>query len=253
MAVQDPGDFSVGPAPTNVNNPQVYMGSTVTSVGQDANDRRSGSTKSPTLMSVDTAVGSFNDPSLFSSTDIAYLGKTLYKAGIIGNPGDYDAIQAQWAKAVQDAAMAFTIAGRKITPMEMLAQKIALRTGTGAAGGSRSDTSTSVSIPSPQDAEAVVKNVFQQAVGRDPTAHELAKYSTLIAGIAKSSPSTSTTTTTSDGTNTHSSTSTTNRGVTTTGLGQAVLDKVQADPEYAAYQSATTYFNAMLKAIASPV
>lgn len=251
----DPGDFqvSLGGARPSVGNPMAWMGQVVTP-GLDASDRRSGASRVDTTMTVDEAVARFNDPAYFSAHDIAQLGATLYRAGIISNPGDYDAIQAQWARAVQDAALAYTVAGRKITPMQMLSNKVALRAGAGGAGGaSRTDTTTSYSIPSPQDAEALVKNVFQQAVGRDPTKHELAKYSTMIVGIAKSQPSTSTTTSTSDGSNTKSTTTSTNRGVTSAGLSQSILDKVQADPEYGAYQAATTYFNAMLKAIGSPI
>lgn len=217
-----------------------------------------GGRATPTLKSVAEGYQKFNT---FTPEYVSALGLSLYRAGLISNPQSYDQVQTFWNKAVEDAALKYS-AGQLVTPEEMIALKLHVsslatsggRGGLGGAGGKRTDTSTSISIPSPQDAEALVKNIYQQAVGRDPNKQELARYTSLVVGIAKSSPSTSTSTTSTDASgNSKSSTSTTNRGVTSAGMQQAVMDKLQASPEYGAYQAATTYYNAMLQAIASPV
>lgn len=240
----------------------IYWGNSV--AGQDASDRQVAKPNGKgqlvgggTAVTRDVASGylAWNDPSVLSDLDKRNLALTLYRAGLVSDPGNYDQVQAAWNQAVQDAAQAYQ-AGKMVTPMQMLASKVAFAADVRKANGGLTNTSTSTSynIPSPQDSEAIVKSVFQQGIGRDPTEHELAKYSTMISGIAQKNPSTSTSTTTRDlAGNSHTTTSTHEKAPTQAGYQQAIMDGVQQNPEYGAYQAATTYYNATLAALASPV
>lgn len=201
------------------------------------------------MASLDEAKAKFNDPNYFSDSEKGMLGQALARVGIIDNPGNMQAIQNQWEDAVAEAAQRL-YHGQVITPMQVLANRInfARNQNQGTSATSRTDTTTNFSIPSVEDAHALVKNIFQQALGRDPTDNELAKYSSMAVGIAKSNPSTSTTETTRDKNgNTSSHTTTTQKSVGAAGMQDAILTKLQADPEYGAYQAATTYFNAVMQ------
>lgn len=213
--------------------------------GLDAHDRRSGAHK--VSLEPKSAIEVKNEFYSLSDHDRTALGLSLYKSGLVNDPTAFDQVQAAWNKAVDDAAGFYQGGkGRAITPWEVLSLKMGVNGQK--AGGPKTQTSTSFNIPSPQDAEAGIKAIFSSAVGRDPTGDELKKYTAIMVGLAKKNPSTSTTTYDASG----NATTTSGGGISGEGLKQAALDQVQKDPEWGAFQAATTYFNAVQQAIAAP-
>lgn len=184
------------------------------------------------------------------------LTDRFYRAGLISNPGDYAAAAREWRSAV-DAAAGYNAAGKDITPWQVinLAEILRAKDTPDAAAGPKQTTqvSTRVDVLSRPDAEAIVMNVFRGAVGRDPEQGELDRYAALLIGKSKANPTKSTTTTdyTADGSVATSNTISTG-GISSAALQQAAQDEARADPEYGAYQAATTYFNALIGALAAP-
>jgi cell wall-associated NlpC family hydrolase len=178
----------------------------------------------------------------------------FYRAGIISDPSDYDAMFSLWKSAVAFAGGQYTTGGKQITPYDVLNQRLGIAAS--ASGGSKTSTSTHTDIQhlDPEAAKGMVTAVFQNLLGRDPTQGEVSRYGGLIINkVAKNPTVTKTTTTTGGDLNnpTSNSTSTTSGGVSNDSLNQILNDKTKADPEYGAYQAATTYFNAMQDAFGS--
>lgn len=191
----------------------------------------------------------------FSEHEQQTWANKLYRAGLISDPGDYDAVFAQWRSAVAYAGNLFTVAGRQVTPFDVLQQRMGLAN---KAGGTKTQTDTSKVVHQidPRDAEAMVKSVYQNALGRDPSAGELSRYKSMLINKVLDSPQTTTTTTTQKGNGTNNVSTSSNSKVTdsigSAGQQQFLQDKAEADPEYGAYQAATKYFNLLHDAFAAP-
>ena len=213
--------------------------------GQDQHDRNSGAT-TDVVMGPEQAKLEW-----YAQSDAARraITQNLYNAGLIENDTEDAAIRA-WNAAVDQAA-AFYVHGRKLTPWEVLNMKLGTAKGGGGSGGGKARTRTDVSysVPTSQDAEMAIRGIFSDAVGRAPNAAELAKYTTMMVGLAKKNPSVTTSVTDADG----NVSSTTAGGISSSGLTDAVQGALRDTSEYGAYQAATTYFNLLQKAIASPV
>lgn len=95
-----------------------------------------------------------------------------------------------------------------------------------------------------------VNAAYRQAVGREATADELAQAVNSVQKAYEKTPDKTTTATTRDGKGNTKSVSTVSGGVDEKTL---ISDQAKAKPEYGSFQSATTYFDAMLKALDGPV
>lgn len=191
---------------------------------------------------------------LMSEAERDSLAQRMQRAGLISDAHDYDAALKAWNYAVEEAS-GFTTAGRDMTPWGFL--DLVEASGSGNSRGApktQTANSTRVNLPSKADAEAVVTQILHDALGRDPDKGELARYSSLLIGKAQANPEKTSTTTTynADGSSSNSST-VTSGGYSSAAMQQDVLDKAKADPEYGAYQAATTYMNAVMSAIDAPV
>lgn len=116
--------------------------------------------------------------------------------------------------------------------------------------GPRSKTTTSkrVDLSSAEDVRALTTQMLTELLGRAPTSEELSKYRSSIAGYEKSNPEiTKTTTTLNDMGEEVAQSSTTSGGATDAARSMIVTDAAKKGPEYGKYQSATTYFNAMMQ------
>jgi hypothetical protein len=173
-------------------------------------------------------------------------GKRLYSAGFTKNPDDWDAQLEGWKYAVNAASSYYTAAGKHITPWAFMD----MRQDSGAAAqpykGPR--TTTSYNLPSKSDAHAAITAMFKDQLGRAPEQGELDKYTSMMLAQYRKNPQTTTTTPTKFGANGEviDSTSTTSGGFNPQGW---LEDQAQGDPEWGAYQAATTYFNALQGAI----
>jgi hypothetical protein len=115
---------------------------------------------------------------------------------------------------------------------------------------SKTQTSTSVNLSSAEDVKALTNQVLTQALGRAPTADEVAQYKSTINAQEQANPSSTTQTQTlNDMGEVTNTSSTTTGGLSAAAEQQSVLDKAKESPEYGKYQSATTYWGALMQAI----
>lgn len=199
-----------------------------------------------------------------NDTELAALGQRMYRAGMISDPASIKAITSGWAELVQIAALKLQGANRHVTPWQVLdlQEAMTLDAGTGPAGqgvgggggykGPRSLTKRekNFTIPTAEEADSITRTMFQNLLGRDPDEAEMGRYRSLLIGKAKQNPQVTTTTQKFDAFgNTVDTSSTSAGGFTATMAQESVRDKAQADPEYGAYQAATTYMNALQQAI----
>lgn len=113
-------------------------------------------------------------------------------------------------------------------------------TGSGGGGGGGGSNTSSVRTWTTEQAKVYAETAFQNAIGRAPTQQELLSFRTHLNNAELANP----TTTTYSGTSSK----------TTGGLDEAQFTKTQAElhPEYAGYQKATTYFDAMMNTLSGP-
>lgn len=192
----------------------------------------------------------------------------LYKAAGFSADMGMPEIVSAWQKLVQDS-QTFSASGTDWSPWDVLEtynQKPgAFGTVKSADGdwlldarsgerikyiGPRSKTTTEkrVDLSSPEDVRALTTQMLTELLGRAPTAAELAKYRTSITGLEKANPSIATTTTTiNDQGEAVGSSTTTSGGVSDAARQGLVEQGAKQGPEYGKFQSATTYFNAMMQ------
>lgn len=120
---------------------------------------------------------------------------------------------------------------------------------------SRKVTSKRIDLSSPEDVQALATQVLREALGRAPNAKELAQFRSTIAGYEKSNPEVTTTVqqlspdlATGEVRVTDES-STTSGGVTDAARAALIQEPTQKTQEYGKYQSATTYWNALMSMI----
>lgn len=189
------------------------------------------------------------------------LSRTLVRFGLIANEDDYFNAQKVWNTAVEEAANYYNRGGQKISPYDAIGLFAGLDTGWRTKSGgngllqpsqARTETTTEskVKMLGPTEAKALITDVFKSELGRAPSANELSRYTSSLAGAAKKNPVRATVTTRYDAAGRPVDRNTVESGGVD--FQQVSQDQAQADPEYGAYQAATTYMNALLSAIGSP-
>jgi hypothetical protein len=114
----------------------------------------------------------------------------------------------------------------------------------------KTQTSKQVDLSSAADVQAITTQVLTQALGRAPTAKELATYKATINGAEQANPTVSTQTQTLNDMGEVVNTSTkTSGGMSAEAKAGLVQQGAKQGPEYGKYQSATTYYNAMMAMI----
>lgn len=176
------------------------------------------------------------------------------------------------AMFLTEAADMFGSAGKKITPSQYLKKQLEYRLGdkwdgnlktlnadkvSGLAGGStttHTQTSRSVDYMNPADAKAMVRDLLQQQLQRDPTQ---AEYEDFIASLHRQEgahPSTSTTTMTMDALGNETSRNTrTKQGIGAAGLNQLMYEKLKKQPNWGEWQAVGTYMPAFYAALDASV
>ena len=118
---------------------------------------------------------------------------------------------------------------------------------------SKTTTSKSVNLSSLEDVQALTTQVLTQALGRAPTANELAQYKSTINGAQEKNPTVTTTTSQLSGdvatgnVETTAQNSVTSGGFSNDAAAQMVQNQAKKGPEYGKYQSGTTYYNALMQ------
>jgi hypothetical protein len=192
-----------------------------------------------------------NDIYSWTPAEQAQWGKRLYSDGIISDPNSWSDMVSQWQNAVNEAGNYYAYGKKKVTPWGVLD----MWEKNGNVGASKTPTTTThtsvnYAVPDKSDAQAAIQSLFQEQMGRDPNDQEMDKYTSMLMSKYKSHPQTQTEREITD--------SKGNTTTTTTGTSGAynpavyLQNQAEADPEWGAYQAATTYFNAMQQALGAP-
>lgn len=223
---------------------QVYMGVIHEGAGDHSGPRN------PDVDRVITADQAKDDVYSWSEDRLFALGKQLYKAGLISKPDARSDIYQVWAGAVTLAGKYYA-AGKKLTPWDVLQLKGFHVDGTGGNGSpyanqTLTETHKDTSYIDGATADAYTRSIFQETLGRDPTHDELSKYRILVTGYEKGHPAVSKSTVHYNAMGAaQDTTSETVQGPDAVGLQDQMKQQAKADPEYGAYQAATTYYNAI--------
>lgn len=153
-----------------------------------------------------------------------------------------------WGAYSQQAAEYFA-RGKKVTPWDVLAMDMQQREAYMNTPRSVTQSSTSYDMSTREDAHGIFMTAAQQLLGRDPTKAEVASFQKALNAYEKANPTVTTQTTSYMGDTVTGQTSTTKGGVKEGARQLMAVEDVKADPEYGAYQAATTYFDAMMDMI----
>jgi hypothetical protein len=175
-----------------------------------------------------------------------------------------------WKKLVKEAS-AYGAAGKKVTPIDLMASYVKASGGANAwrqagvfeintvtgerryagpgtylGGGRAQQTDTRVDLTDPDTARGVATKLFQDMMGRDPGEGELSGFANALHSAEQASPVVSTTTTQYDLETGQpiSSDTTQSGGMTAEAKSYLGEQQIKKKKEYGAYQAATTYQNA---------
>lgn len=151
-----------------------------------------------------------------------------------------------WASYAGQAA-AYNEQGRNLTLWDVLAMDAKNHQTAKPVTTTHTDVSTNVS--NYQDTHALFMSAAQSLLGRAPTAAETKSFQKTLNAYQQANPTKTTQTSTTDAMGNTSSTTSTSGGTTQAGLTDLAQQAAQQNPDYGAYQAATTYFNALLGAI----
>jgi len=157
-------------------------------------------------------------------------------------------IAQMWAGYAQQAG-AYYAAGSKMTPWDILAKDRQSREAYMSTPRTVTQTQTNVDLSSQGDAHAIFLQAAQSLLGRDPTKSEITSFQKALNSYEKKHPTVSTTTSNYLGDQLQTQNTTTKGGVKDATRQIMATEDVKADPEYGAYQAATTYFDAMMQMI----
>lgn len=171
------------------------------------------------------------------------FAKELYEKNLIQSPYDLSAAQGVWEDVVK-AATNYYAAGNPLTPEEILDNAAALKK---IAADPKSVTSvnTAVNVMGEAEAKQLVRSIFQQGVGRDPTSDELEMYANQVVSASEEKASVTTMTQTKNSTGGVDTDTVSMPGYTAADAREAIQTGMERDPEYGIYQAATTYWNAL--------
>lgn len=199
-----------------------------------------------------TVEAAVNMPFLWEQDEIDEAMEKMRAAGLPVK--DFDDMTAVWQKMVTRASQIYSLSAgeKKVSPWDALDmyKSEAEKSGTlQALNRSEVRTATSVNELTEGQSWSVLRQTLSSMLGRDPSDQELRDYTYRMNSLAAKNPSISRTVTKyKDGeavsSNTHSS-----GGFTESDAAEAAYMQAQNDPDYAEYQSATTYYNALQSAL----
>lgn len=183
--------------------------------------------------------------------DIATKNKFITQLNLAGfnASGMSDSqLASAWADyAGQSAKYYNNGSGQKLTPWDILAKDMAMRES--AQPRSVTSTSSSSNMSTSEDAHAIFMQAAQSLLGRDPTKTEIGSFQKKLNAYESANPTVTTTTQNYVGQDLKSQSSTTKGGVSADTRNMMAMEKAKAEPEFGAYQAATTYMDALMKTI----
>lgn len=158
-----------------------------------------------------------------------------------------------WAGYVAQAA-GYYASGKKVTPWDVISKDMTQREASGAAAAAQprtvTSTQTQAQLSTRTDASALFEQAASTLIGRAPTKAESSKFFGALNKYEKENPQTTTTTSNySAAGDLTSQKSTSSGGVSADARAYLAEQQAKADPEYGAFQAATTYMGALMQAI----
>lgn len=156
-----------------------------------------------------------------------------------------------WAGYAEVAAK-YNVAGTKMSPWDVIGKDIA-QYGTSAVAKARTETQTGTqyNLSTAEDAHALFQSAAQTLLGRNPTKAEIAKFKGTLNKFEAANPTVTTTTShyAAGASSPDSQTSTTTGGVTAASQQLMAEEQAKKNPEYGAYQAATSGMNWLMEMI----
>lgn len=185
------------------------------------------------------------------------VAKRMVDVGMIGEQWSPIDVVKAWGELVTEAAN-YHLArpGDLMTPMDMLDLNHGDGTATGKAVPHVSKiVDKSVTITTAEDARAVLNSVLSDKLGRRANSREVDDFQAALNSAQRSNPTVQTThsTTSADGSRVTSRSGVQVGGVNVNNFADNYTDNRDPDSEFGRYQAATTYYNALLKAVQGPV
>ncbi|HEY6019382.1 MAG TPA: hypothetical protein VIY48_05585 [Candidatus Paceibacterota bacterium] len=219
---------------------------------------------------VDTGHGTAKNPTIYMGSDsrIAYVGQDaaagmyykwdnktknqfLSQLSLVG----YDTGQLKdaqlaslWAGYVKVAGK-YSLAGKWVSPWEVIGKDIAQREREVAKPKTVTQTQKSYNLSTAEDAHALFQGAAQTLLGRDPTKAEIARFKGVLNKYEQANPTMTTTTSDYLGSELQNQESTTKGGVTAASQQLIATEEAKKDPEYGAYQAATNGMNWLMEMI----
>jgi len=222
------GSFPVGPQQqSNPKNPNLWMGS-----------------QSPiAFMNYSDAVNMYY---LWDSKTQNRFRSQLGLAGYDTNQMNDSDVAQKWAQYVGVSAQ-YQVAGKQISPWDVLGKDIAQRSQQASAPRKVTATQQTYNISTAEDAAALFQGASQALLGRDPTKAEQARFKSVLNKYEQANPSTTTTTSTYVGQDMTGQTSQTQGGVSAAAQQYIAQEEAKKDPEYGAFQAATNGMNWLMQ------
>ena len=203
-----------------------------------------------------TVVQAMNMPYQWDQEEVNDTISKMRAAGL--DVKTFDDMLNVWGSMVDRAAKTYSLSSgeKKVTPWDVLDMyKREAVAGGGLLPGqldpNRTEKHVSRSVAELTEGEAwsTLRSTLQQMLGRDPSDEELREYTYRMNSLAAKNPAITKTITKYENGQPVSSNSHTRGGFTGADAAQAAYEDAQSDPDYAEYQSATTYFNAAMSAL----
>lgn len=207
---------------------------------------------SPQMVPASQLLLAFED---FTRDDYLKLRNQLIAAGAISETADPIAVRDAWAGVIERVA-ALNGAGKNISPLGYIKNLARLRGADpdelGAEDpftGSKVYTNRSIADFTEGEAWSAIQSQLQQMLGRDPSDQELRDFTYRMNRLAAENPTISRTIEQYKDGEAVSRTTRTSGGFTAADMAKEAYDQAQNDPEYAEFQAAGTYFNALQQAL----
>lgn len=156
-----------------------------------------------------------------------------------------------WTNIVETAAQ-YQNAGKNFSPWAVMFLEMydAEQTKKKSLAGTTTATSTAVDLSTRDGAKAILWQASRTLLGRAPTDDEVDRFFGSVNQLERANPSVTTTTTTTDEEGRVVSQDSTRTGGVEEGARAVIAQEgAMANPEYGAYQAATTYYDALMQAI----
>lgn len=193
-----------------------------------------------------------NQPFLWSEDEIKGAIKKFHDAGH-DEVTDLPSLQKAWEGLATMAAARYSLSSGKIkvTPWDMLELDKNTSTASGASGSPSTVTQTSRSVATIThgDGWSALQNTLSKMLGRDPSDDEVRDFVGRMNFLASKNPTITRSTTSGIGTAHQNTSSHTKSGFDSNDILENAYSDAQSNPDYAEFQSASTYYNAALSAL----